>query len=224
MTAVANRGVTLNLDNIETERLVKIFIHHPKFNDFTPKEKSSYEVDGLSELSTRVEKLEDGLVNTCKITRSFIKHSQGNFKQIPKMVEDERRNREICFSLLNDRISNNERLFMDKFTELDDIIKTMSRNDVKSVEKPQTKSGDSCEVGNSVMENKEASNSATNMGGNFYTEESTIANLSLGSGSTKRVSDNSITWSDDNVVEENCDDNLNNSASDSVDDENDTLQ
>uniref|UniRef100_A0A0N5BAG8 BLOC-1-related complex subunit 5 n=1 Tax=Strongyloides papillosus TaxID=174720 RepID=A0A0N5BAG8_STREA len=224
MTAVDNRGVVLNLNNNEAERLIKIFIHHPQLNDFTPRERRSYEVGDSSELLNRIEKLEDGLINTCKITRSFIKHSEKNFKQIPKMIETERRNRESCFSLLNERMSNSHSLFMDKFVELGDIIKTMSQNNMKFVEKPQTNNGGVCEVKCSVVENRGTSISITNMEDNFNTEEPVIANLSLGSGSTRRVSDNSFTWSNDNAVEGECDDKLNNSASDSVNDDEDTFQ
>uniref|UniRef100_A0A0N5B2L2 Mediator of RNA polymerase II transcription subunit 7 n=1 Tax=Strongyloides papillosus TaxID=174720 RepID=A0A0N5B2L2_STREA len=118
MNTAANSGVTLKLTNEEAEKLIKFLINHPKFNDFTPRERRSYETDDPSEFLNIIEKLEDNLKNTCKIIRSFIKQSEQNNNDISKMIDAERQDMENCFSFLNERISIIQRLVNDKIVEL----------------------------------------------------------------------------------------------------------
>uniref|UniRef100_A0A0N5B8J4 Mediator complex subunit 9 n=1 Tax=Strongyloides papillosus TaxID=174720 RepID=A0A0N5B8J4_STREA len=148
MTGVANGGIVLNLNNNEAEQLIKVLIHHPKLNDFAPREKIPNNVDDRSELFNKIEKLEDNLMSTCKTTRSFIKQVERNFKYIPEMIDAEKRSMENIFSLLNERISNNERVVMNKIMELDGVVKnTSSNNNGKDDDTPENSTSDSTSDG-----------------------------------------------------------------------------
>uniref|UniRef100_A0A0K0F7H9 Biogenesis of lysosome-related organelles complex 1 subunit KXD1 n=1 Tax=Strongyloides venezuelensis TaxID=75913 RepID=A0A0K0F7H9_STRVS len=128
MNSAANSGVTFNPSDNETEKLIKILANHPKLDVDTPTTRTSDEVDDRSELINKIEKLEANLISTCKMTRSFIKRAGKNFEKIHEIINAERRNTENSFSLLSERISNNQRLIMDKIVELNGVVRTTSSN------------------------------------------------------------------------------------------------
>uniref|UniRef100_A0A0N5B3N3 Biogenesis of lysosome-related organelles complex 1 subunit BLS1 n=1 Tax=Strongyloides papillosus TaxID=174720 RepID=A0A0N5B3N3_STREA len=144
MAGIANEGIVLNLNDNEAEQLIKLLIHHPKLNDFAPREKIPNDVDGRSEVLNKISKLEDNIMSTCKITRSFIKQVERNFRYISEMIDAERRSMENSFSLLNERLSNIERVVMNRIMELDGVVRSASsNNNRKDDDNPDNSTSDS---------------------------------------------------------------------------------
>uniref|UniRef100_A0A0K0F9M6 Biogenesis of lysosome-related organelles complex 1 subunit 4 n=1 Tax=Strongyloides venezuelensis TaxID=75913 RepID=A0A0K0F9M6_STRVS len=210
MDAEVNSGVRLNLNNDEVEKLIKILIHHSKLNISTPREQTLDEINDLSELFNKVNKLEKNLVCACKVLRSFIQRSDETFNDIAKMIDAERRSGENCFSLLNERISNIQHLMMNIAVIFEDMIRRISPNDGTIFEQLQTNNGGAFYVESNVVENRGTSKPTFNMEDNPNTEEPDIDNSSTSSDSTRVVSDNSLTYHDDNAIEEDYDENLHN--------------
>uniref|UniRef100_A0A0N5B7R9 Biogenesis of lysosome-related organelles complex 1 subunit 7 n=1 Tax=Strongyloides papillosus TaxID=174720 RepID=A0A0N5B7R9_STREA len=148
MAGIANEGIVLNLNDNEAKQLIKIILHYPKLNDFAPREKIPNDVDGRSEVLNKISKLEDNLMSTCKITRSFMKQVERNFRYILEMIDAERRSMENSFSLLNERLSNIERVVMNNIMEFDGVVKnTSSKNNGKDDDNPENSTSDSTSDG-----------------------------------------------------------------------------